>query len=123
MKRMRMRPRVPEISVEPYAYFVSCKDQIASWLKNGFTMKSIWQAYKKADPPFPGSYSIFRRYCLKHDLVVKDAMSHSSEPPSESMSQPAARQTSTPASSTEVDIERYRNRFDFSPNRTKKSWF
>lgn len=121
MKRTRIKPRVHDIAVEPYAYFISCKEQIAAWLKNGFTMKSIWLAYKKADPPFPGSYSIFRRYCIKHDLVVKDAMLHSSEPPPETRGAESTAQAPLVAAAPEIDIEKYRNRFDFSPNRSKKS--
>ncbi|MGB5811835.1 MAG: hypothetical protein WBG86_14955 [Polyangiales bacterium] len=118
MKRTRIKPRVHDIPVEPYAYFVSCKEQIALWLKNGFTMKSVWLAYKKAEPPFPGSYSIFRRYCAKHDLVVRDARLHSSEPRSKESEKQAVKE---PLAAAEVDIEKYRNRYDFSPNRSKKS--
>lgn len=114
MSRIKKKPRVPEIEIEPYAYFVSCKEQIAAWLRNGFTMKSVWRAYKRADPPFPGSYSSLREYCLKHGLVVKDPMVHSSEPAAESLAKPSP-ELSKRASSTSVDIEKYRNKFDFRP--------
>ena len=113
MRRIKIKPRVPDIAIEPYAYFVSCKEQIGLWLKNGFTMKAAWRAYKKADPPFPGSYSVFRNYCLKHDLVVKDPMAHSAEPPAKSSAKPPA-QTSASLLS-EID-EKYRNKFDFRPH-------
>lgn len=112
MKRIKIKPRVPDIAIEPYAYFVSCKEQIALWLKNGFTMKAAWRAYKKADPPFPGSYSVFRNYCLKHDLVVKDPMAHSAEPAVEDSATPRAQDPKSTLS--EID-EKYRNKFDFSP--------
>ena len=120
MKHKKICPRVPGIAIEPYAYFLSCEDQIGSWLRTGYTMKTVFEAYKKADPPFPGSYSIFRKYCLKHDLVLKGPRVPSPEPPSEGLARSGAGQ-STRDSSPEPDVEQYRNKFDFGPSWKKRS--
>ncbi len=55
---------------EPYAYFVERKEQIAAWLRAGYSVKGVWNACRRATPPFEGSYQTFWRYCRTHDLSV-----------------------------------------------------
>jgi hypothetical protein len=55
---------------EPYACFVQRKEQIAAWLRAGYSVKGVWNACRRATPPFEGSYQTFWRYCRMHDLSV-----------------------------------------------------
>ena len=55
---------------EPYAFFVQRKEQIAAWLRAGYSVKGVWSACRRATPPFEGSYQTFWRYCRMHDLSV-----------------------------------------------------
>ena len=55
---------------EPYASFVQCKEQIAAWLRAGYSVKGVWKACRHATPPFEGSYPTFWRYCRIHELSV-----------------------------------------------------
>jgi len=55
---------------EPYACFVQRKEQIAAWLRAGYSVKGVWNACRRATPPFEGSYQTFWRYCRMHELSV-----------------------------------------------------
>jgi hypothetical protein len=55
---------------EPYACFLQRKDQIAAWLRSGYSVKGVWIACRRATPPFQGSYQTFWRYCRKHNLSI-----------------------------------------------------
>ena len=55
---------------EPYASFVQRKEQIAAWLRAGYSVKGVWNACRRAPPPFEGSYQTFWRYCRMHELSV-----------------------------------------------------
>jgi len=55
---------------EPYACFVQRKEQIAAWLRAGYSVKGVWNACRRAAPPFEGSYQTFWRYCRMHALSV-----------------------------------------------------
>ena len=55
---------------EPYACFVARKDEIAAWLRSGYSIKGVWTACRRATPPFEGSYQTFWRYCRMHGLSV-----------------------------------------------------
>jgi len=55
---------------EPYACFVQRRDQIAAWLRSGYSVKGVWIACRRSTPPFEASYQTFWRYCRKHGLSV-----------------------------------------------------
>ena len=55
---------------EPYACFVQRKEQVATWLRAGYSIKGVWHACRRATPPFEGSYQTFWRYCRMHGLSV-----------------------------------------------------
>jgi len=55
---------------EPYAHFVEHKEQIAAWLRAGYSVKGVWNACQRVTPPFQGSYPTFWRYCRMHGLSV-----------------------------------------------------
>jgi hypothetical protein len=55
---------------EPYASFVQRKEQIAAWLRAGYSVKGVWNACRHATPPFEGSYQTFWGYCRMHELSV-----------------------------------------------------
>jgi hypothetical protein len=55
---------------EPYACFVQRKEQIAAWLRAGYSVKGVWNACRRATPPFEGSYQTFWRYCRMHEFSV-----------------------------------------------------
>jgi len=46
------------------------KEQIAEWLRAGYSAKGVWNACRRATPPFEGSYQTFWRYCRMHELSV-----------------------------------------------------
>ena len=56
---------------EPYAYFVQHREQIAAWLGAGYSVKGVWKAFQRAEPPFGASYQTFWRYCRQHGLCVR----------------------------------------------------
>gem|GEM_PF-7135419 len=57
-----------------YPYFRMHLDEIATCVKGGCSVKSVWRAYAtRAPDPFPGSYSSFLRYCIEHRLVARRA--------------------------------------------------
>jgi hypothetical protein len=53
---------------EPYACFLQRKDQIAAWLRTGYSVKGAWIACQRAKPSFDASYQTFWRYCRRHSL-------------------------------------------------------
>ena len=55
---------------EPYACFLQRKDQIAAWLRSGYSVKGVWIACRRATPPFEASYQTFWRYCRQHGLSL-----------------------------------------------------
>jgi len=55
---------------EPYACFLQRRDEIAAWLRAGYSVKGVWTACRRATPPFQGSYQTFWRYCRMHGLSV-----------------------------------------------------
>ena len=55
---------------EPYANFVERKEQIAAWLRAGYSVKGVWTACRRVTPPFQGSYQTFWRYCRMHGHSV-----------------------------------------------------
>ena len=57
---------------EPYASFLQRKDEIAAWLRSGYSVKGVWTACRRATPPFEGSYPTFWRYCRMHELSVAE---------------------------------------------------
>ena len=56
---------------EPYAYFVQREEQIAAWLRAGYSVKGVWKTFQRAKPPFGASYQTFWRYCRQHGLCVR----------------------------------------------------
>ena len=58
---------------EPYACFVQRKEQIAAWLRAGYSVKGVWNACQRATPPFEGSYQTFWRYCRMHGSAFLEA--------------------------------------------------
>ena len=60
---------------EPYACFVQRKEQIAAWLRAGYSVKGVWNACRRATPRFEGSYRTSWRYCRMHDLSVARTVS------------------------------------------------
>ena len=116
---MKITFRDPDASKDTYAYFLLCQGSIALFLKQGFPIKRMWEAYKDADPPFPVSYSVFCRYCAKHDLSPRGRAEVRVPVETTDPTVPTKREETT--SPPEIDIEKYRNRFDFSPHRSKRS--
>ena len=55
---------------EPYACFLQRKDQIAAWLRAGYSVKGVWATCQRASPAFEASYQTFWRYCRQHGLSV-----------------------------------------------------
>lgn len=53
---------------DAYPHFLANKAEIEALLRAGHTMRRVWEAYRKASPPFPASYETFRTYCGKHGL-------------------------------------------------------
>lgn len=119
VKRIKITFQDPDASKDPYAYFLLCKGSIGLLLKQGFQIKRIWEAYKEADPPFPGSYSVFCRYCAKHELspMGRTGSPCPVEAPSSAVSAKSEKATTPPG----IDVEKYRNKFDFRPSWTKES--
>lgn len=52
----------------PQVYFLFFEEEIAAALRAGFKIKQIWRNYRQADPPFPGTYVTFFRYCERYGL-------------------------------------------------------
>lgn len=119
MKRLKITFQDPDASKDPYAYFLICQGSIASFLKQGFQIKRVWEAYKEADPPFPGSYSVFCRYCAKHELSARGRTELPS--PTRTPISTVGAKNEEPTSGPKIDIEKYRNRFDFNPHGRKSS--
>ena len=114
MKRMKINVANPDASKEPYAYFVRCKDDVAAWLERGFRIKTVWEAYNMAEPPFPGSYGVFCRYCAQHGLGRKTKLNSKRVPLLAARDAGTSRGADRANSQApEVDIEKHRNRFDF----------
>jgi len=55
---------------EPYACFLQRREQIAAWLRYGYSVKGVWLACRRATPPFKASYQTFWRYCSQHGLSM-----------------------------------------------------
>jgi len=55
---------------DPYACFLQRRDQIAAWLRSGYSVKGVWIACRRATPPFEASYQTFWRYCRQHGLSM-----------------------------------------------------
>lgn len=119
VKRMKINFHNPDASKDSYAYFLLCKDSIALFLKQGFQIKRIWETYKQADPPFPGSYSVFCRYCAKHELNPRGRTEVA--PPAKEPIAAVPSKSEETTSAPKIDIEKYRNRFDFNPHRSKQA--
>ncbi len=79
---------------EPYACFVQRKEQIAAWLRAGYSVKGVWTACRRVTPPFQGSYQTFWRYCRMHGLSVPRGTRPAAPPQSPSG---AGRAPTTPA--------------------------
>ena len=63
------KPTSPTLPRDAYPYFLACKPEIERLLRAGHTMYRVWEAYRKASPPFPATYETFRTYCGKHGLA------------------------------------------------------
>jgi len=77
---------------EPYAYFVQREEQIAAWLRAGYSVKGVWKAFQRAKPPFGASYQTFWRYCRQHGLCVR----RPARPPASTKNVPAEGATPRP---------------------------
>ena len=65
---------------DAYPHFLANKAEIEKLLRAGHTMYRVWEAYRKATPPFPATYETFRTYCGKHGLSRLREASFSESP-------------------------------------------
>jgi hypothetical protein len=49
-------------------HFHASRVEIEALLRAGHTMHRVWEAYRRASPPFPATYETSRTYCVKVGL-------------------------------------------------------
>jgi hypothetical protein len=87
---------------EPYACFLQRKDEIAAWLRSGYSVRGVWLACEHGEPPFEASYQTFWRYCRQHGLSVPRGSRPKSPPRATSEAAGAPKQSEPLRSSPKV---------------------